>query len=336
MVKISDIAEKADVSITTVSLALNNKPGVGEETKNKILKIAEELNYIKTVKTTRNGSIRLMRIVKHGHTINRDHDIFLSHYIDSITDACQQYSCDLQVVSCRLDETEQKLKSFSSEGVIGIIVIGTELSQSDIQSFERYQSQFPTVFIDTYFPSCNFDFVDMDNVSAVNDILDYLTRNNHGDIGMVSSPVDSENFRQREKAFKSITSEMGNIQTQDFEVDSTYEGAYHDFKKIIQSRKHLPSALFCVNDIVALGCMRALLDQGLRIPEDVSLIGFDNLPQSRMASTPLTTVEVNHSMISEYAVRLLFNKIESTSQESRVKVSIGTTLITRDSVLKLD
>ena len=330
MVKISDIAEKADVSITAVSLALNNKPGVGEKTKNRILQIADELNYIKTGKSSKNGSVRLMRIINHGHTINSDHDNFLSHYIENITEASRAFSCDVQVVSCNISEAEQKIKSFNTENVIGIIIIGTELEKGDIINFRK--NQLPIVFIDTYYPSINFDFVNMNNYSAVNDIIEYLMENNHVSIGMVSSHINTENFRQREKAFTNITSETENVEICEFTVDSTFDGAFNDFNEIIKANRKLPSALFCVNDIVALGCIKALNNHGIRIPEDISLVGFDNIPQSRMTVPALTSIQVDHKKMSEFAVRLLFDRIESAAPQSPIKVSVGTSLIIRDSV----
>ena len=329
MVKISDIAEKANVSITAVSLALNNKPGVGEETKKRILKIAEEYNYIKTTKTSKNSSIRLMRIVKHGHTINRDHDIFLSHYIDNISDAGKSYNCDVQVVSCLMNEADTKIQSFYSENVSGVIIIGTELITDDIKKLQ--DNPIPVVFIDTHFSEINSDFITMDNYSAVNSILCHLLENNHKQISMVSSHFNVENFRHRERAFYFFADQHSSIKTGSFKVDSTFDGAYLDFKQIIERQGTLPTALFCVNDIIALGCIKALTEKGFKIPEDISIVGFDNIPQSRMAVPALTTIQVDHETISHYAMRVLFDRIEKVSP-TPVKIAVGTTLITRDSV----
>ncbi|MBF9015823.1 MULTISPECIES: LacI family DNA-binding transcriptional regulator [unclassified Oceanispirochaeta] len=334
MTKISDIAAKASVSITAVSLALNNKPGVSEETKNRILQIAKEMNYTKTVKQNKVGSLRLMRIVKHGHTINTDHDNFLSHYIDNITRESRNNSCELQTVSCSINETNHILKGFIQDGIMGVIVIGTELTKEDVREFECYD--IPIVFIDTYHPSIHFDFVNMDNYSAVNDIVTLLVKNGHKEIGLVSSPVDVENFRRRERAFKTLITEYEQVNLTEYNVHSTFEGAQKDFEKLIEGKANLPTALFCVNDIIALGCMKTLKKNGIQIPEDISVVGFDNLPQSRMSTPALTTVQVNHAKISEFALRLLFDRIESDSPELRLKVSVGTSLIIRESVRVLN
>jgi len=332
MIKISEIAEKANVSTTAVSLALNDKPGVGKETKDRILRIAKENNYIKLAKSAKNPSIRLMRIVRHGHTINSDHDNFLSHYIDNITNAGKLYNCEVQVVSCLIGEAGSKIKSFYSESISGAIIIGTELTAEDIRTLEG--NSLPLVFIDTSFSDLSSNFVTMDNFAAVNDILCHLIENNHTAIGLVSSGVEVENFRLRERAFHYFTDRHRNISTFEYTVDSTFEGAYRDFRLVIDNEKSLPTALICVNDIVALGCMKALTEKGIIIPEDISIVGFDNIPQSRMSIPALTTVQVDHSTISRYAMRVLFNKIEETTP-ANVKIAVGTSLIPRESVKKL-
>lgn len=335
MVKISDIAEKAEVSQSSVSLVLNGKGGVGKKKREQILKIAEELNYKKssaTRGTDKKGDIRFLRVIKHGHIINRDHNVFLADYIEALSKISKIRSYNLEIATCYEESLQQTIDSLNIEPIDGLIVLGTELAQSDIDLFTEITT--PVVFIDTYYPNKSFDFVDMDNFSAVYKIIEEFVRNNHKNIGIITTDVDCQNFKQRESAFFSITKELLCNKTVKYSVYSTYDGSYNDFKKIIKTNKDLPSAIFCVNDIIALGCMRALQEAGEFIPEDISIIGFDNLPQSTTSNPPLTSIDVEKKNIGELAMNTLINRIESEKPIPHMKVSIATTLIRRNSVKK--
>lgn len=336
MVKISDIAEKAEVSITSVSLVLNGKEGVGKKTRDKILKIAEEMNYKKqpvTHRPEKKGDIRFLRVIKHGHTINRDHNVFLADYIEGLSNVSQGRSYNLEIATSNEENLQQMISSLNTDPIDGLIVLGTELARSDIDLFTELTT--PVIFIDTYYPNKSFDFVDMDNFSAVYQIVETMIKMNHKNIGIVTTEVESENFRQRESAFLHATEEFELEKTTKFTVDSTYDGSYKDFSKIIKSNQILPTALFCINDIIALGCMKALHENDISIPEDISIIGFDNLPQSTTSTPPLTTIDVEKCKIGEQAMNMLIDRIESETPIPKMKVSIGNQMVLRDSLKNL-
>ncbi len=336
MVKISDIAEKADVSITSVSLVLNGKEGVGKKTREKILKIAEELNYKKqpvTHRSEKKGDIRFLKVINHGHTINRDHNVFLADYIEGLSNISQNRSYNLEISTSNKGSLQQTVNALNTDPIDGLIVLGTELARSDIDLFSDMAT--PVIFIDTYYPNKSFDFVDMDNYSAVYQIVETMIKMNHKKVGLVTTEVETENFRQRETAFLHATEEFLNEKTMTFTVDSTYDGSYKDFSTIINSNNILPTALFCVNDIIALGCMKAILEKNIAIPEDISIIGFDNLPQSTTSTPPLTTIDVEKCKIGEQAMNMLIDRIESDTPIPKMKVSIGNHMILRDSIRKL-
>lgn len=335
MVKISDIAKKANVSVSSVSLVLNGKEGVGKKKREIILKIAKEMNYIKnpiSQISEKKGDIRFLRVIKHGHIINRDHNVFLADYIEGLSNISKLKSYNLEIATSNEDELLHTIEYLNKSSIDGIIILGTELSRSDIDLFTNITK--PIVFIDTYYPNKSFDFVDMDNFSAVYKIVENFIINKHRNIGIITTNVESQNFRQRESAFFHATNELLCNKTVKYTVGSTYEDSYNDFKTFIETSKDLPSAIFCINDIIALGCMKALHEAKILIPDDISIVGFDNLPQSTTSTPPLTTINVEKQNIGELAMNMLINRIESKKSIPLMKVSIGTTLIIRESVKK--
>jgi LacI family transcriptional regulator len=159
----------------------------------------------------------------------------------------------------------------------------------------------------------------------------------HSDIGIVTGTIETINFQQRVEAFEKAMAHFGHKFRKEtvFSVESTYEGAYEDMRKLLKKQKEMPSALFCVNDIIALGCMRALKEAGYAIPADISVAGYDNLPMSAMAEPPLTTVDVSKKSISTKAVRILIQRIKDGSDMPYEKTVIGGEVVERLSVKDL-
>jgi DNA-binding LacI/PurR family transcriptional regulator len=145
------------------------------------------------------------------------------------------------------------------------------------------------------------------------------------------------NFRQREIGIKQAVKCFGLTYNEKFvySVDSTYDGAYNDMGALLKKGAKLPTALFSSNDIIAYGCIKAIKEAGYRVPEDVSIIGFDDLPLSAVMDPPLTTMEVSKKRIGELAMRLMDNKLEMDQGMPPVKITICGRLICRKSVKNL-
>jgi LacI family transcriptional regulator len=118
-------------------------------------------------------------------------------------------------------------------------------------------------------------------------------------------------------------------------VDPTVEGSFHDMLKFLDHQENLPSAFFCMNDIIAYGVIRALKSKGLNIPEDISIIGFDDLPSSAIAEPPLTTIRVSTRQIGRRALEKLSERIIHPSDQATENVLISGNLVVRNSVRDL-
>jgi len=337
--RIKDIAEKANVSQATVSLVLNQKPGVSTMTRERILKIARDMDYGSPrrdiLSRTENGTIRFLKIAMHGHTVNRDHNVFISDYIDGLARAAGVYDYNLEISSFRGQPVEEIIKTVGGPALRGIVVLGTELAPQDIEAFGRVT--LPTLFLDTYYDFIDSDFVDMNNKDAVYKIVNHLLANGHREIGFVRSTVETNNFQLRDIGFRKAVAALHVPIKEEhiYNVDSTFQGAYQDMLNLLAKRPELPSALFCTNDIIAYGAIKALRELGYAIPDDVSVVGFDDLPLSSVMEPALTTMQVPKKQMGEIAVNLLTNRIENGGGMPPVKVQVSGELIVRESVKAL-
>ncbi len=338
-IRIKDIAEKANVSPATVSLVLNNKEGVGPETRERILELSKKMDYRgpmskKTIDINAD-SICFLHIARHGHIVNRDHDVFIADYIEGMSQEVKEKNFSLKINTFKSTSIEHIITSVKDIDSAGIIVLGTELSFEDVKAFRNIN--IPIVFIDNYYKYLNFDFVDMNNEDSVEKIIQNFIENGHTKIGLITSSISTPNFKLREKAFySSLKHHKLKINKKIvYTVDSTFDGAYQGIKDIVNNETELPTAFFCSNDIIACGSLKGFSEKGIRVPEDVSLIGFDNLPISAMTTPGLTTVDVCKVRMGKMAVQLLSDRITNITSEPPVKVLMGGKLIERKSVNKL-
>lgn len=339
-VKIKDIAERAGVSLATVSLVLNDRPGVSQKTREKVMHITRDLHYqrlyLQDPGRVKRGTIRFLKIAKHGLTVNRDHDVFIADYIDGLDRESRRLGYNLEISTFHTTDISNIIDSIQHADVDGVVVLGTELNYDDIRQLEQLDK--PMVIIDTYYDYLNCNFVDMNNIDSVFQIITNFVENGHTRIGFIKTPSDVNNFRQRELGFGQTLRYFG-LEYDDryiYSVGSTFDGAYRDMLSILKKDSPLPTALFSSNDIIAYGCIKALKEYGVAVPEDLSIIGFDDLPMSAVMDPPLTTMWVSKGRIGGSSVQLLHSLLEQGSGLPPTKITICGKLVCRRSVKKLN
>ena len=339
-ITIKDIADKAGVSTAAVSLAINNKPGVSAETRERVMEVVHELGYEPLSKLTLPENERITRFLKisrHGHTINKNHNYFIDAYVEGISASASVNGTVLEIETYSsevpLDTIISKIND--SPQITGYLILGTELSENDIRAFMATGKNI--VFVDTYLDYIPADFVDMNNTDAVYKLITYFIKCGHSRIGLIKSSVNTRNFQLREKAFYQVMQSVNIDVTEEYiiDVDSTFDSAYGDFKKHLQAKPDLPTVFFAINDIIAMGCMKALQEEGYNIPDDVSIAAFDNLPMAEMLSPQLTTVDVSKREIGQTALDMLLLKCSRETNPHPRKTMIGGRLIIRESVKNL-
>ena len=335
---IRDIAEAAGVSAATVSLVLNGIGDISGVTRAKVLEAVASLNYVPRASKSTNEpgeTLRFLKIAKHGHTVNRDHSVFISDYIDGMSAEATRRNYTLEVVSFEGQPISSVAESLAGSPISGVVALGTELTEAVIRLIQGLG--YPTVFIDTFFDVIDANFVDMNNEDAVYKVLSRFHQQGFRRIGFVASHVETTNFRLRRDAFFKNMARLGlSVDAADvLSVESTYDGAYSDTRQLLADGLDLAECYFCTNDIIAYGFIRALREHGLTIPDDVSIIGFDNLPQSATMDPGLTTIEVSKRKIGYLAVTILDDLINSTEPQPAVKILVGADLVLRGSHEKL-
>lgn len=332
-----DIAKLAGVSPGTVSNALNDRKGVGKETKANIIKIAEELGYFRNHKKNEEKVMRLILFKKHGYVVSDTQ--FFSALLEACEKECRQNGYELlisQVIHGEHDK-ENVFKIINQGKIDGILLLATEMNEEDFCYFESLD--IPVVVLDSYFALKSYDYVVINNSSGAYRATKYFIDNGHKRIGILGSSVNISNFECRNKGFKKAIEEAGLEFRENDEilVEPTLDGSYKDMKEYLKKNKgrELPTALFAFNDIIALGAMRAMQEDGLSIPEDISIIGFDDIPFSALSNPNMTTVKVYTEEMGSIAVKRLIDKINEEDKSIPLKIEIDTKLVERNSVAEL-
>ena len=334
-VTLRQVAEQAGVSAATASLVLNGKGEISEATRQRVLSAVREMNYKPRTGRSRPDSVhtlRFLKIARHGHTVNGDHSHFIADYIDGMSYEATRRDYSLQVESFEGTNIDRIAESLRAGDLRGAVILGTELTEAEVQTIAR--APLPLVFIDTYHPQLDLSFVDMDNDQAVFSVLRDLAERGYRKIGMVASHTAVTNFALRRAAFLRGMAILG-LKAEEaliLSVDSTLQGAYREGAEQLAGSRELAEAYFCANDMVAFGFMKALRERGLRIPEDVAVVGFDNLPMSAMNEPALSTVDVPKRRIGAMAIRLLDDMLVARTPEPATKVLITGSLVSRETV----
>lgn len=330
-----DIAKIAGVSPGTVSNALNDRKGVGKDTKAKIIKIAEEMGYFRNTKKNEGKVIRLIKYKKNGHVVADTP--FFSSLIEACEKECRKNGYELLISQVVYGEhtKEDVYKIVNHHKIDGILLLATEMDEGDFKYFDGIE--IPIVVIDSYFKEVNYDYVAINNTKGAYSATKYLIDKGHENIGLLGSNIEIKNFKYRFEGYKK-TLETFNLEfneSNNVYVDPTIEGAYNDFKTYLEkNRNNLPTAFFALNDIIALGAIKAMNEEGINVPNDVSLVGFDDIPFSSYSSPGVTTVKVHTKIMGRTAVKRLMESIENDI-EITLKIEINTELIERESVKSL-
>jgi LacI family purine nucleotide synthesis repressor len=295
---------------------------------------AEELGYFHSRKKNEEKIIKLILFKKHGYILSSDTQFF-SALISACENECRQSGYELlisQIIHGEHDK-EDIFKIINQSKIDGILLIATEMEESDFTHFENVDT--PIVILDSYFRTKNYDCILINNSRGSYVATKYFINNGHTRIGFLGSTKNISNFEYRYRGFIRAINESNLSFSEDDKilVEPTLDGAYRDMKEFLSNHKgNLPTALFALNDIMALGAIKAMQEQGIKIPEQVSIIGFDDIPFSSLSNPNLTTMKVYTNDMGKLAIKRLIEKIENEDEIS-LKIEIDTKLIERNSVV---
>ena len=330
---IRELARLINVSPSAISIVLNGKSGVSEETRKMVQEAIEKYHYSPTVrKNVKTRSVLLMKYYKSGMFVEENQG-FISMIVDSIAGQLRKENLGMTMMVARND-LQTDLKSIDYQQYRGMIVVATEIMEESYGLLKNIP--IPFVVVDNTFPNYSYSSVCMNNYENVWMALHYLRDCGHKEIGYIGSSSVTENFRARNKAFQMYIKEFefDFKPEHEYRVTPTLLGAHDDFLKILKDKPPLPTCFFAENDTIALGAMKAMREMKYRIPADVSVIGFDDIPYASISSPPLTTIHVQRNIIGKQCVIQLLQLIEDSRFEP-MKMRITGRLVVRDSVLDL-
>jgi DNA-binding LacI/PurR family transcriptional regulator len=340
--KMEDIAKLANVSKSAVSFALSGKPGISSETREKILKIVKETGYIprSMVKADQvygvSNSLRFLVITDSGFMGEQfNKQPFFMELIHYIEEQCRKRGYSLMFSAIDLGQYERDIRTIRDENDnSGIILLGTNLNKQQIEEIAHLQTNL--VVLDNFVEELNVDFVVMNNIMGAYQAAEYMVQQGHKHIGYVQSDVRIHNFEHRKQGFQKAQREFGfEFSERDiFLLSPTVLSAQEQFQKQIKDHldknEPLPTALFCENDYLAISVIKSLNELGIRVPFDISVVGFDNISESVIISPELTTIHVEKEMMACQAVEQVIRLIEN-KDSIRIKTIVDTKLIERKS-----
>lgn len=340
--KNKEIAEKLGVSPATFSLAINNKPGVSEKTRNQIVSQLKELGYSHLIKDSNillEDNISFVVYKRDGAILDRTPFFLL--LMEALSSSSRVFGYNIIFTTIdRRKPLAQQIDNLNSTNVKGAIIFATEMFDDDIEAFSTLK--IPHVILDNDFTTKEIDSVAINNALGTFQIVEHLVNSGHKKIGYLSSKSIINSFIERKSGFISALKHF-NIDFDEkyhFSINFCEEGSYRDFKKILDTNPELPTAFFTDDDTIAAGVIMALNEKGYKIPEDISIIGFDDRPLCERVSPPLSSVRVPRYLFGSYAVELLVKKIRActdlSSEYTSIKLRVGTKLIIRNSVANIN
>ena len=330
---IKDIAGKLGISAAAVSKALNDRKDISEKLKRKVRETARELDYTpnsiaKRLVTNKSNTIGVFIFSRQEHTFTKDLGL---QFLGGILEEANKNNYDIVLFSTDSDLLNEKsyIELCKERRAEGAIFTGLRLDDPHIKKIKN--SPFPISIIDTFIEGENINFVSTDNKLGVRLALDYLWKLGHRKIAMINGHRNAQVSWDRLNAYQDYLKERGVYEerlvfTGDFTEDSGYQCA-----KEIMKLKKLPTAIFVASDLMALGAIRAFKESGFNLPEDMSVIGFDNISTGEYTEPRLTTVGQDAVGMGKWSVRLILNKLKK--EKPQTKYLLKPKLIIRDSCI---
>lgn len=327
-VTIVDVAREAGVSYSTVSRVFSGFEFVNDDTREKVLEAAKRLGYVVNLQARSLAGGRSNIIGLLTPAIDNG---YISEILRGIDDELTHSNFDLMLYTThRLPGKESLYVRTIANGLVdGLLLIVPLNLENYLQGLPSHD--FPYVLIDQTNHTGNSSSVDATSWQGAYEAIQYLIGLGHRRIGFITGFLELNSSTQRLDGYRAAL-EHNHIPVEETLIitsDYSTRGGYKAAQQFIDLAEP-PTAIFASNDLSAIGAMDAIRSRGLSIPEDISVVGFDDIPQASLVYPKLTTVRQPLDQIGRVAVRLLLEKIEFPEKETR-RVTLGTELIIRDS-----
>ncbi|MFW5786756.1 MAG: LacI family DNA-binding transcriptional regulator [Halanaerobiales bacterium] len=328
---IKDVAQKADVSPSTVSRVISDSPNISDSTKHRVRKIMEEMNYhpnaiARSLVTQKTNTIGL---VMARPTDRAFANPFFSEVIRGIADIAQSkhYNLLFSAAENYYTESEETLSLVKNGRVDGLILMASRANDKLIEYLQSYR--YPFVLIGRSPHYDNLPRVDNDNIKAAYDMMNFLIKNNNKKIALIAGPDDYIVSRDRIEGYKNALKES-NIKFDENLIkytDFSYKEGYKAVKELLRSIPDL-DVIFAIDDLLAIAALNSIKEHGLNIPRDVGVVGFNDQTLSSYIEPNLTTVRIPIIEMGKKAATMLIKMINNPEYNGEEKI-IPTKIIAR-------
>lgn len=341
-----DIAKNLGISTSAVSLAMNGKPGVSVATREKVLAEAIRMGYyIKKESEIANQNIRYVIFLEGGATVQETS--FYSIVLQGIEITAKKHGYNVLISYFNSKQSWTEQIAAVTKDVSGLIVLGTEVEDRHIYTAIQNglgKINLPLVMVDNATSIINIDSVVADNLRGAYHAVTFLLNKGHKDVGYLRSTSRIDSFDERQLGYLKARKEHG-LSDADIppviDVGISSEHAYYDMCNWLDAGNRPCTAFFAENDIIAAACIRALKSHGFQVPQDVSVVGFDDMPLCTMVDPPLTTIRIMKEEMGMAAMEILHHRIQQGTHalnDNRIgvyRVAISTHLVERNSTRQL-
>lgn len=335
MATIRDVAEKAGVSIATVSRVINNQISVSPDTRKKVQKAIKDLNYQPNYlgRNLRRAKTKMILVI-----LQNISNPFYSKVVRGIEEMGHQNGYNIMI--CNTDSDPDRERTYL-ELMVNRLVDGVILMEPEIDGYElsEISKDFPVVQCCEYKEDVDVSHISIDNIKAGYTAVKHLISLGHSRIGMVSAYNRLLSAQQREEGYRNAILEAG------LEYDSDlikmgsygYTGGLRATKELLEMEDR-PTAIFAISDITAIGAIRAIKEKGLQVPDDIAVVGFDNTSIASMYDPRLTTISQPRYDMGKISMEVLLKLIKNKEMKAgKIKpkdIYLEHELIIRESTLK--
>jgi LacI family transcriptional regulator len=323
------VAREAGVSLMTVSRVINDKEGVSQATRGRVRAVIERLGY-------RPSDIARGLVTKRTGTLGLVMPDVSNPFFAEVARGAEHiaYDAGYNVFLCNTGEDTQRelevLRSLEEKRVDGIVVCSSRLEDSALE--EAIGGHLATVLVNRRLENAGVGIVVIDDVAGGQMTTNHLLQAGHRAIGFLSGPPISHSGRWRAEGYRTALEAAGVAHNPEWMSHCVpmVEGGRETARAFLSAHPEL-TALFCHNDLVAIGALQACVDLGRMVPDDVAIVGFDDIPLAALVSPALTTCLVPRYDLGSAAMRLLLDKINGCSSEEREEVVFQPELVIRAS-----
>lgn len=330
MATIKDVAKMAGVSTTTVSHVINKTRFVAEDTAKQVLDAIEKLNYSPSAVAR---SLKINTTKSIGMIVTTSEAPYFAEIIHAVEEHCyrQGYSLFLCNTQNEPEKIKNHLAMLIQKRVDGVLIMCSEYNPDSLDLFSQF-SQLPMVVMDWGLDNGKTDVIQDNSFEGGYLATKYLIDHGHTNIGIIAGNLHKVTAQTRYQGFIKAMQEAQLTIHPDWIMEGSFEpeDGYECMNKILNQTKR-PTAVFCCNDVMALGAISAITERGLSVPKDISIIGYDNIHASRFYAPPLTTIHQSKTRLGAKAIELLLARIRGEATQPTT-IEMYPELVIRQSV----